>query len=201
MSAPDCLQYFIVGNQEAARLKGKQAKAVFRRVPPDGATLSSVITPGRTVQDFCVAWNERGLVAAKIRNAAGGFAGEHIQGLRMDFRLCERMKACRMMCLKWANSTTKGHGSSHEPVTVSRKKCDMPCPESVDSQACRASMLYRKNNLLLCFHWKIGSKQVVVLGMAHYLPNWNRGVPIYLRVGCIRAKRSMQSLNLCEAYL
>jgi hypothetical protein len=42
------------------------------------------------------AWhgNKRSSVAAKVRNAAGGFAGEHIQGLRMDFRLCERMKAC-----------------------------------------------------------------------------------------------------------
>ena len=96
---------------------------------------------------------------------------------------------------------TKGHSSSHELVTVSRKKCEMPCPESVDSQACRVSMLYRKNNLLLCFLWKIGSKQVVVLGMAHCLPNCNRGVPIYLRVGCIRAKQSMQSWDYCEADL
>jgi len=27
------------------------------------------------------------------------------------------------------------------------------------------------------------SKQVVVLGMAHYLPNKNSRIPIYLRVG------------------
>jgi len=34
---------------------------------------------------------------------------------------------------------------------------------------------------------KITSKQVVVLGLAHYLPNKNSRIPIYLRVGGCRA--------------
>ena len=61
-----------------------------------------MITQIRTVQDFCVAWiHKRRRVPTKIRNADGGNAGEQKRGVRIDFRLLERMKTLLFQqCLK-----------------------------------------------------------------------------------------------------
>jgi len=109
----------------AARQKGNQTKWISsecHRLARPGER------SGQVAQCRIFAWdaNQPRRVSAKIRNAAGGFAGEHIQGLRTGFRLWERIRTLRSSVCSERTFKPKEHSSSHETFLVSSKRCDMP---------------------------------------------------------------------------
>jgi hypothetical protein len=81
---PIVIAIFHCDHYEAARQK-ETKQSGFLASAVGWRDLSSAIALGRTVKDRCVACNMVRLVAATIRNADGGNAGEHRYWQRVDF--------------------------------------------------------------------------------------------------------------------
>ena len=78
------------------------------------------------MQDFCEACQfARAVCQQKVRNAGGGYAGEHRRRVRIDVKLLERLKTLLFQqCLNERKKKPDGYGSTHESLFARSKKYD-----------------------------------------------------------------------------